>query len=174
MFKSMVPALAENAARADTEIAQLKTLDARADARVARLTSIVKMLERARYGKRSEKLALDPLNEEQQAFVFDEIERGLGAIQAELGKAGAKVAGPCAPRPHNGFAARLERVKVVIEPEDPPGCKGVEKVCIGEDVSERLDVTPRQIPGNRDAPTDCRSTARRPSTPATTWNSTAL
>ena len=124
MLKAMVLALAEKAALAHTEIAELKTLNARADARIARLTSIVKMLERARYGKRSEKLALDPLNEEQQAFLFDEIETGLGAIQTELDKAKAKVAGPRAPRPRKGFAAHLERVEVVIEPETRPVAKG--------------------------------------------------
>lgn len=142
-LKAMILALAETAALADTEIAELKTLNARADARIARLTSIIKMLERARYGKRSEKRALDPVNEEQQAFVFDEIETGLGAIRAELDK--AKVASPRASRPRKGFATHLERVEVVIEPEDPPGCEGLEKVCIGEDISERLDVTPAKF-----------------------------
>jgi len=33
----------------------------------------------------------------------------------------------------------------VIEPEVPPGCEDLEKVCIGEDVSERLDVTPAKF-----------------------------
>ena len=33
----------------------------------------------------------------------------------------------------------------MIEPDDPPGCEGLERVRIGEDVSERLDVTPAQF-----------------------------
>ena len=34
---------------------------------------------------------------------------------------------------------------MVIEPESPAGCEGLEKVLIGEDVSERLDVTPAKF-----------------------------
>ena len=144
-LKAMILALSEKAAAADAEVAELKTLNARADERIARLTSIIKMLERARYGRRSERLTLDPISAEQQAFVFDEIETGLAAIKAELGKPKAKAESWRPPRPRKGFAAHLERVEVVIEPEDPPGCEGLEKVRIGEDVSERLDVTPARF-----------------------------
>ena len=42
--------------------------------------------------------------------------------------------------PAKAFAAHLERVEIVIEPEIPAGCEELEKVLIGEDVSERLDV----------------------------------
>src|SRR5690606_24521577 len=41
-----------------------------------------------------------------------------------------------------GFAAHLERIEEVIEPEIPAGCEKLEKVLIGEDRSERLDVLP--------------------------------
>ena len=85
-LKAMIFAMAQKSAAADAEIADLKARNATADERIERLTSIIRMLERARYGKRSEKLKLDRLNEEQQAFVFDEIETGLAAIQAELDK----------------------------------------------------------------------------------------
>ena len=144
-LKAMILALTEKAAVADAEVAELKTLNARADERIERLTSIIKMLERARYGKHSEKLKLDPINAEQQNFVFDEIETGLAAIKAELDKPKSKAEGSRPPRPRKGFAAHLERVEVVIEPEDPPGCEGLERVRIGEDVSERLDVTPAKF-----------------------------
>ena len=46
-LKAMVLALSRKAVLADVEIAQLKTLNATADERNARLTSIIKMLERA-------------------------------------------------------------------------------------------------------------------------------
>ncbi|MEF2074791.1 IS66 family transposase [Consotaella aegiceratis] len=144
-LKAMILALAQKTAAADAEIAALKALNARADERIARLTSILKMLDRARYGKRSEKLKHDPLDEDQQAFVFDEIETGLSAIKAELDKAKGKAAGPRPARPRKGFAAHLERIEVVIEPEDPPGCEELEKVRIGEDVCERLDVVPAKF-----------------------------
>jgi transposase len=59
--------------------------------------------------------------------------------------AGWRAAGKRAPRPRKGFAAHLERVEIVIEPEIPAGCEGLEKVLIGEDVSERLDVMPAKF-----------------------------
>jgi transposase len=144
-LKAIVIALGEKAVVADTEIAELKTRNARADERIARLTSIIKVFERARFGKRSEKLKIDPLSDEQHAFVFDELETGLGAITAELNKPMGKSASSRPPRPRKEFAAHLERIEVVIEPEDMPGCGGLEKVRIGEDVSERLDVTPARF-----------------------------
>lgn len=144
-LKAMILAMAQKSAAADAEIADLKGRNATADERIERLTSIIRMLERARYGKRSEKLRLDPLNEEQQAFVFDEIETGLAAIRAELDKSKTRAERSRPPRPRKGFAAHLERVEVVIEPEVPAGCEGLEKVRIGEDVSERLDVTPAKF-----------------------------
>ena len=36
-------------------------------------------------------------------------------------------------------------VEVIIEPEVPAGCEDLERVLIGEDVSERLDVTPARF-----------------------------
>ena len=124
------------------EIAELKAINATADERIARLTSIIKMFERARYGKRSEKLRIDPPDDEQYAFVFDELETGLAEIEAGLDKVKGKSGTARAPRPRKGFAAHLERIEVVIEPEDPDGCADLEKVRIGEDASERLDVIP--------------------------------
>jgi transposase len=64
----------------------------------------------------------------------------VAAIDAELETA-AKDKPKRAPRPRKGFAPHLERIEQVIEPEIPPGCEDLEKVLIGEDVSERLDVT---------------------------------
>ena len=92
------------------------------------------------YGTRSERLRGERLDDEQIDFVFDEIETGVAAIDAELERA-TKDRPKRAPRPRKGFGAHLERVEIVIEPEVPPGCEGLEKVLIGEDVSERLDVT---------------------------------
>ena len=123
------------------EVAELKSINATANERIARLNSIIKMLERGRFGTRSEKLKPGDLTDEQHAFVFEEVQTGLAEIAVPLEKK-TKTASR-APRQRKGFAAHLERVEVVIEPEDPPGCEGLEKVCIGEDVSERLDVTAR-------------------------------
>jgi transposase len=69
------------------------------------------------------------------------VETGLSAIQSELDDA-ARGKPKRASRPRKGFAAHLERIEEVIEPEIPAGCEGLEKVLIGEDRSERLDVVP--------------------------------
>jgi len=144
-LKAMVFAMAEKADALETEIADLKALKASADERIARLTSILltsilKALERARFGRRSEKLGSPSLDDEQSAFVFDEIETGLAAVQAELDKQQGPDKAKRAARPRKGFPAHLERVEIIIEPDDLPENEGKQKILIGEDVSERLDV----------------------------------
>ena len=78
------------------EIAQLKAVNADAEARMERLTLLLKALERARYRRRSE--ALDP---EQHDFVFEEIETGVAAIEARTlcsrAPTGAGEPGPPSP-----------------------------------------------------------------------------
>jgi len=113
----------------EAEIAELKLINATADERITRLTSIIAMLQRAQYGTRSERLRHDPLDDEQMAFVFDEIETGIGEIEAGLAARDKQAAPPRASRPRKGFAPHLERIAVRI----------------GEDVSERLDVTPAKF-----------------------------
>lgn len=111
---------------------QLEAVNKTAAQRIARLTEILKELRRARYGKRSERLS-----EDQYAFVFEELQIGIAAVEAELAKAGGEDKVKRAPRPRKGFAEHLERIDVVIEPETPQGCEGLERVLIGEDVSDR-------------------------------------
>jgi len=125
--------------------ANLAAVNQAADARIVELTAIVKMLERTLYGTRSERLRSDRPSDEQIAFVFDEIATGVAAIEAELAEAGGKDKPERAPRPRKEFGAHLERVEIIVEPEVPPGCEGLEKVLIGEDVSRRLDVTPAKF-----------------------------
>jgi transposase len=146
-LKAMILAMAsERAANeaqlaaATAEVARLTAVERSANERIANLTSIVKVLERAQYGKRSERLRLS-INDEQAFFAFEEVETGLSAIQSELDHA-VKDKPKRAPRPRKGFAAHLERIEEVVEPEIPADCAGLEKVLIGEDRSERLDVVP--------------------------------
>lgn len=150
-LKAMVLALArEQAAKearlkaAETEIARLEAVEKSANERIANLTLIMKVLQRTQNGKRSERLRLG-VNDEQVSFAFEEVETGLSAIQSELDRA-AKDKPKRTPRPRKGFAAHLERIEEVIEPEIPAGCEGLEKVLIGEDRSERLDVVPPKPP----------------------------
>lgn len=147
-LKAMVLAMAEKAARADAlqnEVADLKARNADADERIERLTQILKAFDRARFGRRSEKLGSPITDDEQQAFVFEEIETGVAAIRAQVNKGRERPEGKRPPRPRKGFAPHLERVEVVIEPEELPEHAGKQKVLIGEDVSERLDVMPAKF-----------------------------
>ncbi|MBN9495111.1 MAG: transposase, partial [Alphaproteobacteria bacterium] len=139
-LKAMVLTMAAQSARLEERSHHLQAVNKAAEERIAALTAIVKMLERARYGRRSERLGGAVLDDDQYAFVLDEIETGLAVIQEEL-QAADPDRPKRAPRPRKGFAPHLERVERVIEPEIPPGCEGLEKVLIGEDISERLDVT---------------------------------
>lgn len=96
-LKALVVAMAEKAGRLEdrnaaveaenvrirAENAELAALNRNADERIARLMSIIAMFERARYGKRSEKLSVDALSKEQYQFMFDEIDTGLGKRQAD-------------------------------------------------------------------------------------------
>lgn len=125
------------AARA--EIATLKAINADAEARMERLTTLLKTLERARYGRRSE--TLDP---DQHAFAFEEIETGVAAIEANL--AAANPTRVRTARPRKALPGHLPRIEVVIEPDATPcACGACDRVKIGEDVSERLDVVPAKF-----------------------------
>jgi transposase len=143
-LKAMVRAMAEKTALLEQRNAHLELVNKGAEERIARLMAIVKMLERARYGARSERLGKDRLTDDQYALALDEIETGVAALEAEREKAAGRPT-KRAPRPRKGFAAHLERVEVVIEPDDAPGCAGLERIRIGEDVCKRLDVTPAQF-----------------------------
>lgn len=143
MISAMAREQAANEARlaaATAEIARLEAVEKSANERIANLTSILKVLQRTQHGKRSERLRLG-VDDEQVSFAFEEVETGLSAIQSELDRAAGDKP-KRAPRPRKGFAAHLERIEEVIEPDIPDDCVGLEKVLIGEDRSERLDVVP--------------------------------
>jgi transposase len=119
------------------EVNDLAEAHATAKTEIARLTSILKTLRRGRFGKRSEKLSPD--EDEQQSFVFEELETGLEAIERRLvAKTGAKPRNTSPAKPR--FPSHLERVEEVLEPEIPPGFEGQERIKIGQDESVRLDV----------------------------------
>ena len=105
------------------------------------LRQIIKELQRARFGRSSEKLSDD-----QAQLAFEDIETAVAKGEAEQEKADAVVkrARTATRRGNRGaLPAHLPRVDVVIEPEDTccPKCKCALHV-IGEDTSERLDKIP--------------------------------
>jgi transposase len=123
-LKAMIIAMAGQKALLEARTSHLEVVNKTADERIATLTAIVRMLERSRYGTRSERLRGATLSDEQHAFVFDEIKTGLAAIEAEL-ESTAQDKPKRAPRSRKGFAADLERIEIVIEPEIPAGCEGL-------------------------------------------------
>jgi transposase len=143
-LKAMIVAMADQSALLEARNSHLEVVNKTADERIATLTAIVRMLERSRYGTRSERLRGAASSDEQHAFVFDEIKTGMAAVEAEIESA-TQVKPQRAPRPRKGFAIHLERVEIIIEPDIPAGCEGLEKVLIGEDMSERLDVMPAKF-----------------------------
>ena len=143
MILAMAREQAANEARlatATAEIARLEAVEKSANERITNLTSILKVLQRTQHGTRSERLRLG-IDDDQVSFAFEEVETGLSAIQSELDRAAGDKP-KRASRPRKGFAAHLERIEEVIEPDIPDDCVGLEKVLIGEDRSERLDVVP--------------------------------
>lgn len=132
-LKAMMSAMAEerasNEARliaAQAEITRLEAIEKSANEQIANLTSILKVLQRTQHGTRSERLRL-AVNDEQVSFAFEEVETGLSATQSELDRASGDKP-KRAPRPRKGFAAHLERIEEVIEPDIPADCAGLEKV----------------------------------------------
>jgi len=122
LLKAMVRTMAEKTSALEDENAVLKARSLDADARIKRLMQILKAYDRARFGRRSEKLGSAGTGadeEAQQSFVFEEIETGIAALKAQTGQ-GRASGEKRAPRPRKGFPPHLERVEVVIEPEDLP------------------------------------------------------
>jgi transposase len=108
-----------------------------------RLTAIIKELQRHRFGRRSERI--DP---DQLALMLEDLEQTVAASEAgaETGKA-PKPGTPRKRRINRGaLPAHLPREEIVIDVADKtcPCCNGL-RHRIGEDVSERLDVTPAQF-----------------------------
>ena len=113
-----------------------------------RLEHLVHELRRARFGPRSEKL--DP---DQQQLAFEDIEITIAELQESVGRppeASDETSDETNVKPpqrrSRALPKELPRIEQVIEPASiacPCGCGSMVK--IGEDRSERLDVTPAQL-----------------------------
>ena len=109
---------------------------------IDRLRHLLKELQRARFGRSSERLDPDQLQ-----LALEEIEQALAQAEAEIEKRAALPSRAAKPRSNErqSLPAHLPRIEVVITPEDTacPCCKGPMHV-IGEETAERLDVIPAQ------------------------------
>lgn len=143
-----VAALAIQARELDAERAARTHLEAEMQELAAhneRLEHLVRELQRARFGRKSEKLDADQL-----VLTFEDLEIAIGEAQEAHDQASS--AEPRSkPKRTKAAGSRalpkdLPRVETVIEPDSlacPCGCGDM--VRIGEDVSERLDIVPAQL-----------------------------
>jgi transposase len=109
------------------------------------LRAIIKELQRALFGRRSEKAA----HPDQLQLALEDIEQALAQREAdeERGDATLKASRIRQRRGNRGALPKhLPREEIVIEPDEQtcPGCGGAMHR-IGEDVAERLDVIPAQF-----------------------------
>jgi transposase len=144
-LQALVIAMAERAALLEERNAHLEQSNRNAEERIARLMGIIKMLERSRFGRRSEKLGAGVSGDEQYALILEEITTGVAALETERDAVAGSLMARRPARPRKAFPAHLERVEVIIEPAAVAGFAEQDRILIGEDVSERLDVTPARF-----------------------------
>ncbi len=138
-----------NAADLLEEIAALKAMliasemrNLRKDERIERLEKLVAAFKHAAFGRRSEKS--DP---DQFELALEDLETAIAAIHAEEDAEDRAAKRPAKPRAANrgSLPKHLPRIEEVIEPESLTCACGGCLHCIGEAVSERLDIVPAQF-----------------------------
>lgn len=144
-LRAALEAQLETALKAEAELRRhLKAENADLREHNDRLEHLVRELQRARFGPRSEQLHPD-----QMEWAFEDIEVAIAAATEEHDAAARARAGKRPVRQARGprrLPKDLPREERVIEPEDlscPCGCGLM--VRIGEERSERLDVIPAQF-----------------------------
>lgn len=138
-----------DAADLPDDIAELKAmliaataLGLRKDDRIARLEKLVAAFKQAAFGRKSEKI-----NPEQFDLALEDLETAIAAIHAEDEADTSSDKRASKPRVVNRGSRpkHLPRIDEVIEPESLICACGGCLHCIGEDVSERLDMIPAQF-----------------------------
>src|SRR5690606_38527149 len=131
------------------DIAALKAMlvaaalrDQRKDERIAQLEKLVAAFKQAAFGRRSEKS--DP---DQFELALEDLETAIAAVHAEEEAEDRAARRPAKRRSANrgSLPKHLPRIEEIIEPESLVCACGCCLHCIGEDVSERLDIVPAQF-----------------------------
>lgn len=131
------------------EIATLKAMliaseahNLRKDERIERLEKLVAAFRHAAFGRRSEQS--DP---HQFELALEDLETAIATIHAEEDAEDRAAKRPAKPRATNrgSLPKHLPRVEEIIEPDSLTCACGGCLHCIGEDVSERLDIIPAQF-----------------------------
>lgn len=114
----------------------------RKDERIAQLEKLVAAFRQAAFGRRSEKS--DP---DQFELALEDLETAIAVVHAEEDTEDRAARRPAKPRStkRGSLPKHLPRVEEIIEPESLVCRCGGCLHCIGEDVSERLDVIPAQF-----------------------------
>lgn len=114
----------------------------RKDERIERLEKLVAAFKQAAFGRKSEKS--DP---DQFELALEDLETAIAAVHAEEDADAPLAKRSTKPRAVNRGALpkHLARVEEVIEPESLTCACGGCLHCIGEEVSERLDIVPAQF-----------------------------
>ena len=105
-----------------------------------RLRHLLRQLQRARFGRSSEKLDPDQLQ-----LALEDVEQAVAQGDAEAERRNPALRHARRAETRASLPPHLPRIEMVLEPEDKscPRCHGAMHV-IGEDKSERLDVIPAQ------------------------------
>src|SRR5258707_9373336 len=128
----------------DTATTEIYTLSLHDALPIYRLRHLLRQLQRAQFGRRSEKL--DP---EQLLLALEDIEQAIAGNEAADDKkdpVAARARSEKRRANRGALPIHLPHVDVTIEPEDTncPCCRAPMHV-IGEETSQRLDVIPAQF-----------------------------
>lgn len=136
--------LPDDLAAAHAMIVALREKIESRDVEMARLTTILKKLQRRQFGAKSERL--DP---DQMSLALEDLEAAIGAAEADEETRDATLKAPRAKNrglKRGALPAHLPRIEEIIDLEDKScPCCGDALHAIGEDRSERLDVIPSQF-----------------------------
>ncbi len=115
----------------------------RKDERIAQLETLVKAFKQALFGSKSEKA--DP---DQFQLALEDLETAIAAVHAADEADPSPIeptAKKCRSANRGALPKHLPRIEKVVEPDSLVCSCGADLHCIGEDVSERLDVIPAQF-----------------------------
>ncbi len=142
---SEIDALKAALAVAETRAANAEAQVSDAEAQIAALKLMIEKLRRALFGQRSERKQrlLDQMELQLDELEASATEDELAAEQAAAGTTQVKAFTRRSGR--KPFPEHLPRERVVVLPPDACACCGSQKLSkIGEDVTETLEVIPRQ------------------------------
>ena len=140
-LQALLRAAEERASERDARLAERDAVIERKEERIVRLEKLVADFKRAMFGAKSEKV--DP---DQYQLALEDIETAIATVHAEDEAIDPPKAQPRKRDANRGALPKhLPRVEEIITPESTTCDCGCDRHVIGEDTSERLDITPAQF-----------------------------